>query len=92
VTNTSASGLNILVLVGDWVEDLQLDDRIIDWVRHINGASRPVMSICHGTQVLAAADILRGRRCTGHPCCRPQAQSSRSPTGTHRSDEHCRRQ
>lgn len=52
MTVTNASGLNILVLVGDWAEDLQLDDRIIDWVRHINGASRPVMSTCHGTQVL----------------------------------------
>jgi protease I len=57
-------------------ETLQLDDKIIEWVRHIDQAGKPVMSLCHGIQVLAAADILKGRRCTGHPCCRPQAQSA----------------
>jgi protease I len=55
-------------------ETLQLDDGIIEWVRHINNAGKPVMSICHGIQVLATANILKGRRCTGHPCCRCQAQ------------------
>ncbi|XP_059449168.1 protein DJ-1 homolog D-like [Corylus avellana] len=28
---------------------------------------KPVASICHGQQILSAADVLKGRKCTAYP-------------------------
>jgi protease I len=55
-------------------ETLQLNETLIDWVRRVFEAGKPVASICHGIQILATAGVLRGRVCTGHPCCKCQAE------------------
>lgn len=55
-------------------ETLQLDPLINEWVRHFFDRDKPVAAICHGIQILATARVLSGRTCTGHPCCRPQAE------------------
>jgi protease I len=55
-------------------ETLQLSEEVIGWVRRLFEAGKPVASICHGIQILATAGILRGRACTGHPCCKCQAE------------------
>ncbi|MFL4901836.1 DJ-1/PfpI family protein [Streptomyces sp. MMS24-I2-30] len=57
-------------------ETLQMDAHILEWVRHFFDHDKPVASICHGIQILATAGVLSGRTCTGHPCCRPQAESA----------------
>lgn len=54
-------------------ETLQLDKNIIRWVQQLFQAGKPVASCCHGIQILATAGVLRDRKCTGHPCCEPQA-------------------
>lgn len=53
-------------------EYLRLDGRVIELVRHFFRASKPVASICHGLQVLAAAGVLRGRRCLAYPAVGPE--------------------
>ncbi|MCF2574470.1 DJ-1/PfpI family protein [Brevibacterium sp. UCMA 11754] len=65
----------LIVPGGRSPESLQLNETILDWVRRFFDEDKPVASICHGIQILAAAGVLDGRTCTGHPCCRPQAQS-----------------
>ena len=53
-------------------EYLQLDDRVLAVVRHFFDAGKPVAATCHGPMILAAAGVLRGRRCQAYPSVRPQ--------------------
>lgn len=53
-------------------EYLRLDANVIAIVRAFALANKPLAAICHGLQLLAAADVLRGRRCTAYPACGPE--------------------
>ncbi len=57
---------------GRSAEYLQLDERVLAVVRHFFDAGKPVASICHGPMILAAAGVVRGRRCQAYPAVRPQ--------------------
>lgn len=53
-------------------EYLRLNEAVLGVVRHFMGTGKPVAAICHGLQLLAAAGVLQGRRCTGYPTARPE--------------------
>lgn len=53
-------------------EYLRLNDRVIQVVRHFFEADKPVAAICHAMQILAAAGVLQGRRCTAYPAVGPE--------------------
>ena len=53
-------------------EYIRLNPRVLDIVRHFTGSNKPVAAICHGAQVLAAADVLRGRKCSCYPAVSPE--------------------
>lgn len=55
-------------------EYLRLNPTVIEWVRHFMKANKPVAAICHGAQILAAARVLEGRRCSAYPACRPEVE------------------
>jgi protease I len=57
-------------------EYLRLNARVLELVRHFHEAGKPIAAICHGLQILAAADVLRGRRCTAYPACGPEVQAA----------------
>jgi protease I len=52
-------------------EYLRLDERVLKLVRDFAAAGKPIAATCHGAQVLAAADVLRGKRCQAYPACKP---------------------
>jgi len=43
-------------------EYLRLDRRLIAIVRSFAKENKPIAAICHAAQILAAADVIRGRR------------------------------
>jgi protease I len=53
-------------------EYLRLDRRVVELVRAFAQTERPIAAICHGLQLLAAAGVLAGRRCTAYPACGPE--------------------
>jgi protease I len=53
-------------------EYLRLNPRVLDIVRSFARDQKPIAAICHGVQLLAAADVLKGRKCTGYPACGPE--------------------
>jgi intracellular protease, PfpI family len=53
-------------------EYLRLDDRVLAIVRHFAEANKPIASICHGQQVLAAAGVVEGKQCTAYPAVKPE--------------------
>src|SRR5262245_42807940 len=57
-------------------EYIRLDDGVLQVVRHFGGANKPIAAICHGAQVLAAAGVLKGRRCSAYPAVAPDIRSA----------------
>lgn len=52
-------------------EYIRLNERVLDIVRHFAEADKPIASICHGQQVLAAAGVVQGKVCTAYPAVKP---------------------
>lgn len=50
-------------------EYLRTYDSVIAMVSHFFEADKPVAAICHALQILAAADLLKGRKATAYPAC-----------------------
>ncbi|WP_215901303.1 DJ-1/PfpI family protein [Acinetobacter nosocomialis] len=50
-------------------EYLRMNERIIEIVREFDRVKKPIAAVCHGAQLLAAADILQGRLCSAYPAC-----------------------
>ncbi|MCA1945740.1 MAG: DJ-1/PfpI family protein [Desulfovibrio sp.] len=52
-------------------EYIRLNERVLEMVRHFASANKPIASVCHGQQVLVAAGVLGGKRCTAYPAVKP---------------------
>jgi protease I len=50
-------------------EYLRMDPRVIKAVQHFAQANKPIAAICHAAQLLAAADVIRGRKLSAYPAC-----------------------
>ena len=55
-------------------EYIRLDEKVLSIVRHFASADKPLASICHGQQVLAAAGVLEGKLCTAYPAVKPDVE------------------
>ncbi|MGV8897930.1 MAG: DJ-1/PfpI family protein [Burkholderiaceae bacterium] len=64
----------LLIPGGRAPEYLRLNPRVLDIVRHFAHAKKPIATVCHGAQILAAAGVLEGRRCSAYPACRPEVE------------------
>ncbi|WP_253737854.1 DJ-1/PfpI family protein [Halohasta salina] len=51
-------------------------DAVIEAVQHFFEADKPVASICHGPQILAAADVLEGYELTAYPAVRAECEAA----------------
>ena len=71
----TASSYDALVLPGGRApEYLRLNPLVLELVKHFNLAKKPIAAICHGAQILAAAKVLEGLRCSAYPACRPEVE------------------
>jgi protease I len=62
----------LLIPGGRAPEYLRLDSRVIEIVRHFAEQKMPIAAICHGPQILVAADVLKNRSLTAYPAVRPE--------------------
>ncbi len=53
-------------------EYLRLNDQVVKAVRHFADRKKPIASICHGAQILAAAGVVEGRSCSAYPAVGPE--------------------
>src|SRR3954452_24326951 len=61
--DADAKGYHALMLTGGRApEYLRLHPRVIALVRDFAAESKPIAAICHAVQILAAADVIRGRQ------------------------------
>jgi protease I len=52
-------------------EYLRLNEQVLEIVRNFAKRNKPIASICHGQQILVAADVLEGKHCTAYPAVKP---------------------
>jgi protease I len=55
-------------------EYIRLNDKVLQIVRHFAKENKPIAAICHGIQVLIAADVVRGRSCSAYPAIGPDVR------------------
>lgn len=53
-------------------EYLRLNEKVIGAVQHFAKASKPIAAICHGAQLLAAANVIEGRTISAYPAVKPE--------------------
>ncbi len=57
-----------LLIVGGWAPDkIRRDARVLEFVRQVNAAGKPIGQICHAGWVLISAKIAAGRTVTSTP-------------------------
>lgn len=52
-------------------EYLRLNSKVIEYVKHFIDNKKPIAAICHGVQLLASAEGLKGKSCTAYPAVGP---------------------
>lgn len=73
--DVKAGDFDALVIPGGRApEYLRLDAKVITLVQAFEAAGKPIAAICHGPQLLAAAGVLKGKRCSAYPACRPEVE------------------
>ena len=50
-------------------EYLRMNPRVMEIVKHFMNGGKPVAAVCHGAQILAAADVIKGKRVSAYPAC-----------------------
>lgn len=55
-------------------EYLRLNNRVLDIVCHFSKENKPIAAICHGPQILAAADALKGKKMISYPAVGPECK------------------
>lgn len=53
-------------------EYIRLNEQVLNIVRHFANSNKPIAAVCHGQQVLAAADVLKGKNCTAYIAVKPE--------------------
>src|SRR5216683_2214666 len=66
----------LLIAGGRAPEYLRLNRKLLDLVRHFASEQLPIAAICHGAQILTAADVVRGRIVSAYPACAPEVRSA----------------
>jgi len=62
----------LLIPGGRAPEYLRLNPDVLAIVRHFAETKKPIAAICHGLQILAATNVLKGRTCSAYYACAPE--------------------
>ena len=72
---TDPTHYDALVITGGRApEYLRLNDKVLAIVRHFAEADKPIAAICHGAQLLTAADVIEGKQVSAYPTCAPEVR------------------
>lgn len=62
----------LMIAGGRAPEYLRLNAKVIDIVKQFAAVGKPIAAVCHGIQILTAADVVRGRTLTAYPAVAPE--------------------
>jgi protease I len=57
-------------------EYIRLNPRVIEIVREMAAAKKPIASVCHGQQMLVTAGVVKGLTCTAYPAVKPDIEGA----------------
>jgi protease I len=57
-------------------EYIRLNQQVLKMVKHFGDADKPIAAICHGAQVLAAADVIKNKYCSAYPAVSPEVNAA----------------
>lgn len=55
-------------------EYLRTNARVLEIIRHFFAAEKPVAALCHGAQLLTAANVAKGRSISAYPAVGPEVE------------------
>jgi len=62
----------LVIAGGRAPEYLRLNKKVIEMVQYFFEKDKPVAAICHGIQILTAANVVKGRKLTAYPAVGPE--------------------
>jgi protease I len=62
----------LVIAGGRAPEYLRLNKKVIEITKYFFSSNKPVAAICHGIQILTAADVVKGRKLTAYPAVGPE--------------------
>ncbi len=66
----------LLISGGRAPEYIRLNKRVLEIVRHFAEHDKPIASVCHGAQVLAAAGVIKGKTVSAYPAVGPEVEEA----------------
>ncbi|MDZ7689800.1 MAG: DJ-1/PfpI family protein [Balneolaceae bacterium] len=66
----------IVISGGRAPEYLRREDGVIDMVNHFVNNDKPIAALCHGLQILSAADAVKGKTLTAYPAVGPEMEAA----------------
>jgi protease I len=64
----------LMIAGGRAPEYLRLNPRVIELIQQFAKEGKPIAAVCHAAQLLAAADVIRGKRISAYPACAPEVR------------------
>ena len=64
----------LMIAGGRAPEYLRLNARVLEIVREFAKAGKPIAAICHAAQILAAADVIKGKKISAYAACAPEVR------------------
>lgn len=55
-------------------EYLRMHPRVVEIARHFLATDKPVATVCHGAQLLAATGLIKGRKVSAYPACQLEVE------------------
>ncbi|MBZ4420647.1 DJ-1/PfpI family protein [Myxococcus sp. RHSTA-1-4] len=75
--SVDSTGYDALVISGGRApEYLRLNRKVIEIVRQFAEARKPIAAVCHGAQILTAADVIRGKKISAYPAVAPEVRAA----------------
>lgn len=69
------SDYDALVIAGGRApEYLRMTPRVLEITRHFSASNKPIAAICHGPQILTAAGVLKGKKCSAYPAVQSEVE------------------
>lgn len=50
-------------------EYLRMTEEVLHIVRKFSADNKPIAAVCHGVQLLSAADVIQNKNCSAYPAC-----------------------
>ncbi len=77
VSEVKATDYELLYIPGGKApESLRQDQSVLKFVKEYAATGKPIAAICHGPQVLCAADLVKGKQLAGYPGIRQELEQA----------------